>query len=271
MKRINILVHCAPDGKEKQVSPDPPCLWVLREAQEEARLHPRIEQKLISLAQPTPNLSQLLSTPNSSQLLQLIELRARQQATFAPTMTSPSTLSPLDNFRYRSLQQEPLLETVSICHLLLEQLRQQQQQQHEAMKRSYQELHQRQHHSASHLLSVGSSGNARTNTTPAAVMTCAIFPSVSESSHTSSSRASEAIDSAPGVTRKRSGSRSDDESVKKPKVEERAAPRIPSKQKSRWLESFEALKRYKEAHGDCIVPRGYTRSPKLASWVAEQR
>jgi hypothetical protein len=94
---------------------------------------------------------------------------------------------------------------------------------------------------------------------------------VSASSHTNSSRASEATDSAAGFARERSDSTSDAESDKKPKAEERAAPQSPRKQNSRWLESFDALKRYKADHGDCIVPRGYSRSPKLASWVAEQR
>ena len=39
----------------------------------------------------------------------------------------------------------------------------------------------------------------------------------------------------------------------------------------KWLSSLEELRRYKEQHGDCIVPRGYAANPKLASWVAEQR
>lgn len=39
----------------------------------------------------------------------------------------------------------------------------------------------------------------------------------------------------------------------------------------KWLSSLDGLRRYKEQHGDCIVPRGYAANPKLASWVAEQR
>jgi hypothetical protein len=39
----------------------------------------------------------------------------------------------------------------------------------------------------------------------------------------------------------------------------------------RWLSNFDHLKKYKDSHGDCIVPRGYSIDPRLASWVAEQR
>lgn len=40
----------------------------------------------------------------------------------------------------------------------------------------------------------------------------------------------------------------------------------------RWLEVLERLKAYKEEFGDCIVPRGYSDDPRLASWVcAEER
>lgn len=39
----------------------------------------------------------------------------------------------------------------------------------------------------------------------------------------------------------------------------------------RWMSNLDALKQYKEKHGDCIVPRGYSANPRLASWVAEQR
>lgn len=39
----------------------------------------------------------------------------------------------------------------------------------------------------------------------------------------------------------------------------------------RWLSNFEELKKYKQVHGNCIVPRGYSANPRLASWVAEQR
>ena len=43
------------------------------------------------------------------------------------------------------------------------------------------------------------------------------------------------------------------------------------KKNSKWMTTFEELKKYKEIHGDCIVPRGYALNPRLASWVAEQR
>ena len=38
-----------------------------------------------------------------------------------------------------------------------------------------------------------------------------------------------------------------------------------------WPEQFEALKAYKEAHGDCRVPRAYDENKKLARWVELQR
>ena len=40
---------------------------------------------------------------------------------------------------------------------------------------------------------------------------------------------------------------------------------------AQWLEHFEALKLYKQEHGNCVVPRGYDDNPALATWVAEQR
>lgn len=39
----------------------------------------------------------------------------------------------------------------------------------------------------------------------------------------------------------------------------------------KWLYTLEDLKIYKRENGDCIVPRGYSQNPRLASWVAEQR
>jgi hypothetical protein len=39
----------------------------------------------------------------------------------------------------------------------------------------------------------------------------------------------------------------------------------------RWISNLDVLRQYKEEHGDCIVPRGYSSNPRLASWVAEQR
>ena len=44
-----------------------------------------------------------------------------------------------------------------------------------------------------------------------------------------------------------------------------------SKKDSKWLTTLEEPKEYKKEHGDCVVPRGYALSPRLASWVAEQR
>jgi hypothetical protein len=39
----------------------------------------------------------------------------------------------------------------------------------------------------------------------------------------------------------------------------------------RWMSKLDVLRQYKEEHGDCVVPRGYSANPRLASWVAEQR
>jgi hypothetical protein len=51
-----------------------------------------------------------------------------------------------------------------------------------------------------------------------------------------------------------------------------ATPMTPRKKKGeKWLAMLDVLRRYKEEHGSCIVPRGYTLNPQLASWVAEQR
>jgi hypothetical protein len=48
-------------------------------------------------------------------------------------------------------------------------------------------------------------------------------------------------------------------------------PKVKAKkQDNKWLANFEKLKVYSENHGDCLVPRGYSRDPRLASWVAEQ-
>jgi hypothetical protein len=38
-----------------------------------------------------------------------------------------------------------------------------------------------------------------------------------------------------------------------------------------WAAMFAALKRYKEKHGDCNVPRGWGENPELARWVLKQR
>ena len=47
--------------------------------------------------------------------------------------------------------------------------------------------------------------------------------------------------------------------------------RKSKKKDTKWLVTLGELKNYREAHGDCIVPRGYALNPRLASWVAEQR
>jgi hypothetical protein len=44
-----------------------------------------------------------------------------------------------------------------------------------------------------------------------------------------------------------------------------------TKQDERWLAAYQEIRQYKEEHGDCIVPRGFTRNPRLAAWVVEQR
>jgi len=38
-----------------------------------------------------------------------------------------------------------------------------------------------------------------------------------------------------------------------------------------WNKRLEELKRYKETHGNCDVPRRYAQNPKLANWVQTQR
>lgn len=39
----------------------------------------------------------------------------------------------------------------------------------------------------------------------------------------------------------------------------------------KWGERLEQLRAYKDTHGDCLVPDGYSANPKLARWVREQR
>ena len=39
----------------------------------------------------------------------------------------------------------------------------------------------------------------------------------------------------------------------------------------RWWMRFEELEEYKEAHGDCNVPKGWIENPKLGNWVHKQR
>ncbi|KAL7523091.1 hypothetical protein ACHAXR_000020, partial [Thalassiosira sp. AJA248-18] len=40
---------------------------------------------------------------------------------------------------------------------------------------------------------------------------------------------------------------------------------------SLWEEQFAALVRYKQKHGDCMVPNLYSEDPKLGRWVNTQR
>jgi Helicase associated domain len=58
---------------------------------------------------------------------------------------------------------------------------------------------------------------------------------------------------------------------KKAKVLMQIPPEDPKKLKkndSKWRGMLEVLKDYKTTHGDCIVPRGYSEHPQLASWVS---
>lgn len=41
-----------------------------------------------------------------------------------------------------------------------------------------------------------------------------------------------------------------------------------SKNEKRWFKTYFRLKRYKEAHGHCMVPREYPINPKLGTWVS---
>jgi cell division septation protein DedD len=47
--------------------------------------------------------------------------------------------------------------------------------------------------------------------------------------------------------------------------------RKSKKKDTKWLVTLGELKKYRQANGDCIVPRGYALNTRLASWVAEQR
>ncbi len=40
---------------------------------------------------------------------------------------------------------------------------------------------------------------------------------------------------------------------------------------AKWLQKLEVLKRYKEHHGDFLVPTNFSEDPTLANWVASQR
>jgi Helicase associated domain len=43
------------------------------------------------------------------------------------------------------------------------------------------------------------------------------------------------------------------------------------RQEEDWNERLEQLKRYKEVHGDCLVPHGYPEDPTFAEWIHRQR
>ena len=58
---------------------------------------------------------------------------------------------------------------------------------------------------------------------------------------------------------------------KKPKSDSDSTQTAEPKKDTKWLLMLEELKDYKADHGNCIVPRGYSPNPRLASWVAEQR
>jgi hypothetical protein len=40
---------------------------------------------------------------------------------------------------------------------------------------------------------------------------------------------------------------------------------------ARWNAMFERLKKYKEEHGNCLVPQRYEEDPQLGQWVSDQR
>ena len=55
-------------------------------------------------------------------------------------------------------------------------------------------------------------------------------------------------------------------------MEENKKLRHPPKQQVRWNEIYEELVGYKEEHGDCNVPPGYSKNNrKLGYWVSRQR
>lgn len=51
-------------------------------------------------------------------------------------------------------------------------------------------------------------------------------------------------------------------------------PRMTDRKKLQnkaWFDRFEELKKYKEDHGDCLVPQKYPPNPSLGTWVNKQR
>ncbi len=67
------------------------------------------------------------------------------------------------------------------------------------------------------------------------------------------------------------GKRGRNDKVKKARSTVSDDGKPDSKKDIKWLTTFEELKTYQKRFGDCIVPRGYSTNPRLASWVAEQR
>ena len=76
------------------------------------------------------------------------------------------------------------------------------------------------------------------------------------------------VKSAPANSRKPAPKKKNPK--KSPKRSDSSVASEPKKD-TKWLNMLEELKAYKTKHGNCIVPRGYSPNPRLASWVAEQR
>lgn len=75
------------------------------------------------------------------------------------------------------------------------------------------------------------------------------------------------VKSAPASSRKPAPKKKPKKSPKKSDSSVASEP----KKDTKWLNMLEELKGYKAKYGNCIVPRGYSPNPRLASWVAEQR
>merc|ERR1712157_67074 len=44
-----------------------------------------------------------------------------------------------------------------------------------------------------------------------------------------------------------------------------------AKKSDRWDDNYENLKKYKNKHGNCLVPKDYKDDPRLGNWVANHR
>lgn len=84
------------------------------------------------------------------------------------------------------------------------------------------------------------------------------------SSFTSASVSSSSIASPPRKRKVSSVSSS-------PSSSPASSPKRKQNYDSKWLVMYEELKDYRKQNNSCIVPRGYAKNPKLASWVSEQR